>query len=273
MIPYFPSNPIPILEEQIPKKNIIFSSSTTIAKSQCQTRNSTRRNRNGRNNSQTPKPNKSNNKTQHSPGMAKGNSQNIFNTNNNKPNSRNNLGSIKNFTNHGKGGKKTRVGNGYSKALANNQNMLNSADPPSPPTVTSLSKKLERRRRSRSQKKRVEVSFQKPPKIGSNLNNLNLKGFPPSAPSKSKSRVKRKSTKKKRVKASKENLEGLQGHGIGKRRASRSVKRKKQKRLSREVRREIVKMDSEVRAAVKVVNSLQVFGTEIHKKRSKKNKL
>ena len=65
----------------------------------------------------------------------------------------------------------------------------------------------------------------------------------------------------------------MHGLGLQKRRQSRSVKRKKPKRLSREVRREIVRMDSEVRAAVKVVNSLQVFGTEIQKKRSKKNKL
>ena len=49
-------------------------------------------------------------------------------------------------------------------------------------------------------------------------------------------------------------------------RDSRSVKRKKNKRFSREMKNDMVRMDQEVKNAVEVVNSLQVFGKEINNK-------
>jgi hypothetical protein len=62
-------------------------------------------------------------------------------------------------------------------------------------------------------------------------------------------------------------------------RESRSVKRKKQKKMNKDIKTDMVKMDKEVKNAVDVVNSLQVFGTEINNKsrarpkgESKKNK-
>ena len=51
-------------------------------------------------------------------------------------------------------------------------------------------------------------------------------------------------------------------------RESRSVKRKKQKKISRELKHDMVKMDQEVKNAVNVVNSLQIFGHEINNKSS-----
>jgi kinesin family protein 18/19 len=55
-------------------------------------------------------------------------------------------------------------------------------------------------------------------------------------------------------------------------RESRSVKRKKQKKFTKEIKNDIVKMDKEVKNAVDVVNSLQVFGHEINNKSRQRGK-
>lgn len=80
--------------------------------------------------------------------------------------------------------------------------------------------------------------------------------------------IKNRSINKKNGKKSKEGP-ALVVKNYRMERESRSVKRKKQKKVSKEMKHDMVRMDQEVKNAVDVVNSLQVFGHEINNKRKR----